>query len=348
MTTITATFDAFRARLPKIGGAWVAILVVLALMAAFDPGRLGEHIRFAAGALGNTAPFILFAVLAVATLKATGAESLIAKAFVGRETRMIVLAALAGGLSPFCSCEVIPFIAALLALGAPLSAVMAFWLSSPLMDPPMFLITAGALGLPFAVAKTVAAVALGLFGGFGVRALAPSGLFADPLKPRKAAGCSSCCGPAQPFSGAPVWRFWEEPKRRETFRDEALENGLFLLKWLTLAYVLEAAMIAYVPADWIGAALGGDGVQPIVLGALLGGPAYLNGYAAAPLVAGLLEQGMSPGAAMSFVLAGGVSSIPAAVAVWALVKPRIFASYLGFAFVGSVIAGGIWATIAGL
>ena len=45
-------------------------------------------------------------------------------------SRMILL----GALAPFCSCEVIPFISALLAVGAPLSAVMAFWLASPLMD----------------------------------------------------------------------------------------------------------------------------------------------------------------------------------------------------------------------
>ncbi|MEZ5913781.1 MAG: permease [Paracoccaceae bacterium] len=84
-------------------------------------------------------PIWFFAILAVAWLKATGAETLMARAFEGRETRMIVLAALVGGLAPFCSCEVIPFIAALLAVGVPLSAVMAFWLASPLMDPAMFL-----------------------------------------------------------------------------------------------------------------------------------------------------------------------------------------------------------------
>ena len=55
---------------------------------------------------------------------------------------------------------------------------------------------------------------------------------------------------------------------------------------------------------------------------------------------------MSQGAAMAFVLAGGVSCIPAAVAVWALVKPRVFAAYLGFAFTGSLIAGVIWSFVA--
>ena len=100
------------------------------------------------------------------------------------------------------------------------------------------------------------------------------------------------------------------------------------------------------PAEWIGTALGGSGIGPILLGAILGAPAYLNGYAAVPLIAGLLEQGMSPGAAMAFVIAGGVSCIPAAVAVWALVKPRIFAAYLGFAVIGAILAGLAWGVVA--
>ena len=98
--------------------------------------------------------------------------------------------------------------------------------------------------------------------------------------------------------------------------------------------------------EMIAGVLGGEGLRPIFLGALVGAPAYLNGYAAVPLVDALLAQGMAPGAAMSFVLAGGVSCIPAAIAGWALVKPRVFAAYLGVAMVGALIAGLGWAAIA--
>jgi hypothetical protein len=72
---------------------------------------------------------------------------------------------------------------------------------------------------------------------------------------------------------------------------------------------------------------------------LVGVPAYLNGYAALPLAAGLIEQGMSHSVAMAFLVAGGVSSLPAAIAVFALVRLPVFLSYLTFALVGSVIAG---------
>ena len=321
-------------------GAWIASASVLLIVAVLDPAQLWPIIQFSASALLGTAPFIAFAVLAVAYLKATGAENLLAKAFEGNPARMIVMAALLGGLSPFCSCEVIPFIAALLAVGAPLGAVMAFWLASPLMDPAMFAITTGAISLEFALAKTAAAVALGMFGGFGTLMLAGTPVFADPLREKPSVGGG--CGVKQPFSATPVWRFWTQAARRDTFRSTALENAVFLLKWLTLAYVIEAVMVHYMPADLIATVLGGTGIGTVILGALVGMPAYLNGYAAAPLVAELLDQGMANGAAMSFMIAGGVSSIPAAIAVWALVKPRVFAAYLGFALAGSVLAGISW------
>jgi len=322
---------------------WAAIFAILLAVAALDPGNLGNTVVFAARALGGTAPYILVAVLLLAYLKATGAEVMVGRAFEGREMRMILFAALLGGLAPFCSCQVIPFIAGLLALGAPLSAVMAFWLSSPLIDPPTLLITAGALGWPFAVGKAVAAVALGLFGGFAVKALMRGGAFADPLRQVQRSGCG-CGGPK--LDGTPAWRFWREDARRETFRAEFVTNGLFLLKWLALAYVLEALLVRYVPADLIAGVVGGDGVGAIGIAALVGMPAYLNSYVAPPLLAGLMEQGMSAGAAMAFMIAGAVSSIPAMAAVWSLVKPRVFAVYLGLGVIGAVIAGVLFQAVA--
>jgi len=343
MADIASAAPAPRSLWKMLDKAWATTILVYVLLAVFDTGQFMPTLSFTAFAFGGTAPFIAFAVLAIGYLKASGAETVVAKAFQGDQTRMVFFAALAGGIAPFCSCEVIPFIAALLAMGAPLSAVMAFWLASPLMDPAMFLITSAALGFDFAIAKTVAAVGLGLLGGYGVMLLAPTGLFDNPLKENTATGCA--CSKNN-FEGTPLWAFWQEAPRRQVFRSEALKNALFLTKWLVMAYTLQSLMIAYVPASLIADILGGDGFRPILLGALAGGPAYLNGYAAVPLMAGLIDQGMSQGAAMSFMLAGGVSSIPAAVAVWALVKPRVFAAYLGFAFVGSMIAGSLWVAIA--
>lgn len=329
----------------RVDGALATMILVLLALVLFDPAQTGPSIRFALEALIRTAPIILFAVLAIGYMKASGAETLLSRAFTGREGRMIVMAALLGGLSPFCSCQVIPFVAAMLALGVPLSAVMAFWLASPIMDPGMFIVTAGTLGVPFAVGKTLAAVALGIFGGTVTMLMRRSPVFADPLREKPQVG--GCCGVKKPYEGKPVWKFWTEGDRRESFRASVMDNAVFLLKWLTLAYLLESVMLTYVPSEWVAGVLGGEGAMPILLGAFVGMPAYLNGYAAVPLVDALLQQGMAPGAAMSFVIAGGVSCIPAAVAVWALVKPRVFAAYLGLAVAGAVMAGVAWQVVAG-
>ena len=331
-------------RLARIDRVWLATGAIVLLVALLDFARVDDVVVFALNALAGTLPFITFAVLAIAYLKATGAENILAKAFEGNPVRMIILAALLGGLSPFCSCEVIPFIAALLAVGAPLGAVMAFWLASPLMDPAMFAITTGAISFEFALAKTIAAIALGMFGGFGTLLLSGTPVFTNPLREKPAVG--GCCGVKAPFSAKPVWKFWADSDRVATFRSAGLENAVFLLKWLTLAYVIEGLMVYYMPADLIANVLGGTGVGTVMLGALVGMPAYLNGYAAPPLVGDLLDQGMASGAAMSFMIAGGVSSIPAAIAVWALVKPRVFAAYLGFALTGSILAGLAWQVMA--
>ncbi len=315
---------------------WTVTLMVPIIVAVLDPSNVTTIIAFAINALLGTLPYILFAVILIAGLKAAGAEAMIAKAFLGRENRMIVLAALFGGLAPFCSCEVIPFIAGLLALGAPLAAVMAFWLSSPLIDPPTLLITAAALGWPFAIGKAIAAVMLGLIGGFAVKAMTKGGLFANPLKAQQPKGCG--CGP-NPFDGKPVWAFWNESARRTVFGREFMQNALFLIKWLALAYALEALLVTYVPAQVIAGIVGGDGILPIGIAALVGMPAYLNSYVAPPLLAGLIAQGMSNGAAMAFMISGSVSSIPAMAAVWSLVKPRVFATYIGLGLAGAIMSG---------
>ena len=326
-----------------IDGAWLTVALLLAGLAIYEPAAWTDVAQKALSSFLHTLPFILAAVSLVAYLKATGAERLLARAFEGPQARMIVMAALLGGLSPFCSCEVIPFVAAMLALGAPLGAVMAFWLASPLMDPAMFLITSGTLGWDFAVGKTVSAISIGILGGSLTALFARSALFADPLKQGGLAAEQGCgCGTPTDPNARPIWRFWQHSDRLAAFRTSFWDNLKFLGKWLALAYLVEALMLRYLPAELVAGWLGGDGLGPILMGAIVGGPAYLNGYAAVPLVAALLEQGMSNGAAMSFMIAGGVSCIPAAIAVWALVKPRVFAAYIGFAFVGATLAGIAW------
>ncbi len=285
-------------------------------------------------------PFFAIAVGIAGYARASGANSLIARAFGGSPVRATALAALVGAVSPFCSCGVIPLIAAMLGAGVPLAPVMAFWIASPIMDPEMFVLTAAGIGFDFAVAKTLAAIAMGLFAGFAVLLIQGFGGLEDPLR-SEVCGCRSSACPAQPDSRV-RWQFWRERERVGAFNAESTSIAIFLGKWLTLAFFLESLMIAYVSSDWIAAYVGADNPFAIPLAAVVGAPSYLNGYAAIPLISGLLEIGMTAGAAMAFVTAGAVSSIPAAIAVWALVKRPVFALYIVLGLIGATLAGWVY------
>lgn len=316
---------------------WLLSLTILAALFVWIPAQGMATAIFTLGNVAGIAPYLLLSIGLAAYAGATGADSLIARAFTGSPAKMIVLAALAGSLSPFCSCGVIPLIAALLTMGVPLSAVMAFWLASPIMDPSMFVLTAGVLGTEFAIAKTLAAIGIGMLGGAVTYAMMRAGRLSDPLRP--GIGNGGCGGAKVRVPKEVVWRFWTEGPRLQKFGREALKTTLFLVKWLTLAFILESLMLAYMPASWVGSAVGGTGMGSIAIATLVGIPAYLNGYAAMPLVAGLMSQGMDGGAGMAFLVGGGVTSLPAAVAVFALVKRPVFALYMGLSLSGAFLAG---------
>lgn len=334
------------AALAKSQQVWLVSLAIVLGLALIDPDQALASLAFTGRALTGTAPFLVLSILIAAWAGATGADNLIARAFSGSPMVMIGLAAMAGAFSPFCSCGVIPLIAALLAMNVPLSAVMAFWLASPLMDPSMFVLTTGVIGLEFALAKTLAALGLGAIGGLVVHALVGAGGLRDPL--REGIGTGGCGGRRVRDPQPVVWRFWADAERRRRFSREGRQITLFLARWLTLAFLLESLMLAWIPAETVTSVLGGSGIGPTALATLVGVPAYLNGYAALPLVGGLLEQGMAPGAALAFLVAGGVTSIPAALAVWALVRLPVFALYLALSLGGAFAIGllySLWAAL---
>lgn len=325
------------ARLRNIDRVLAVTLGLFVVLAGVNYGQAVDSIVFVLDAYSFIAPFFLLSVLAAAWTKATGLDQQIARVFNSRPMTAIFLASIFGAFSPFCSCGVVPIIAGLLAAGVPLAPVMAFWISSPLMDPQIFLLMTAVFGLPFTVFKAAAAVVMALVAGYGTHILVARGAFADPLK----GAVTSCCSARkQALANAPVeMAFWRDRDRMAMFRGESWATGWFLFKWLTLAFVIESLMVAYIPADQVGRWLGGGEWWTIPASVLVGVPAYLNGFAAIPTIDGLMDLGMAPGPAMAFMIAGGVTSIPAAMAVWALVKRGTFIWYVALGLSGSLVAG---------
>ena len=325
------------ARLPRRFG-WPALgLVVLVVPATAFPETALKSAGFVAHSLILMTPIVVMAVALSSWVRASGAAGLLARVFAGRPGTLLLLAAGFGAITPICGLGVVPIIAGLLRAGVPLAPIMAFWLASPITDPSMLLVTAGLLGLPFALGKTVTAFAIGLLGGAATQVLTAHGVFQAPLRTAGFHAARTCSSGDE--TAEVKWAFWREAPRRAVFRAEAASTAVMMVKWLTIAFALESVLVDLLPPEMIAGYVGAGTAWAIPLAVALGTPIYLDGYAALPLVRGLIDLGMTPGAAMAFLVAGGITSAYASVAVFALVRWPVFLWYLALAVTGSAAGG---------
>ena len=365
-------------------------------------------------------PYLLVTIPLAVVVQMTGAAKYINRAFQARPIVAIFLATAVGAFSPFCSCGVVPVVAALLIGGVPLAPVMSFWIASPSMDPEAFFLSVATLGWELAVWRLATTLALSLSAGLITHFVAQQGWLgqqilrthqATPAKPiwehlqrgwrqfrlavsgvsrlvtsrpmRIADGSATlapemaCCSTMEtgsqktgqlaaaaplPASSCSLDRgptgcadsrdrdscsarpdsFW-----RRLFR-ETVNATWMVVKFMVLAFFLSALIQLYVPEDWVAGVLGSQNPWAIPLAALLGVPAYASNLTALPMMSGLLAQGMAPAAALAFLIAGPITTLPAMAAVWGLASRRVFVLYISFSLVGAVVLGYLYHLVAGL
>jgi uncharacterized protein len=335
-----------------------------------------EIVTFVSKAAWKVLPFFLLSMFLSVVINMMDLKDAIRRAFAGREGLAVLLSTAVGAFSPFCSCTVIPIIAGLLMSGVPLAPVMSFWIASPTMDPEIFTLTVGILGWPLALSRLGASLALSLGAGYLTLLLCRLGYFSQILPEATDEShqlkVSACCGDQRETSPAPVTltalpaaccstnsvkastldlpvisppAWWESGlasiRRIEwmVFARRMGEQSWRLGRWLMVAFTLEALITMYVPQETIASILGDRSRFAIPLASLIGVPLYLGNLSALPIVKGLITQGMQPGAAIAFLIAGPVTTIPAMTAVWTVVRKNVFALYIAVSLLGSMLLG---------
>jgi len=136
------------------------------------------------------------------------------------------------------------------------------------------------------------------------------------------------------------------PSNSKSFISRLLKetwNATFMVvKFMVLAFFLTALIKLYIPREWITGLIGGNDITSVFLAAIIGVPFYTSSLAALPLIGGLLSQGMSPAAALAFLIAGPTTTFPAMAAVWGLTSRRIFLLYLSFSLFGALVMGFVY------
>ncbi len=306
--------------------------------------------------LTASAPWFLIGCLAAGLLHALLPMSAVARHLGGRGFGTIIKATLIGIPLPLCSCSVIPMAASLRRRGASRGSCAAFAVSTPETGVDSIALTYALLGPGLAVARPLAALLSALLAGVGIRALgerevrepdsagceaaaSPSQQRATATPPNGrataneaadtasagACGGGACCCASQALADdtpmswsvklAGAWRFGFF----ELFDDLAV--------WLLAGFVIAGVVAALVPEHAI-AEIGGDSVFAPVVMLLAGLPLYVCATSSTPVAAALMLKGLSPGAALVFLLAGPATN--AATMAWVLrdLGPRALFVYL--------------------
>ena len=232
----------------------------------------------------------------------------------------IVSGALLGLVSPLPTYAAIPIGISLLSAGIPFSAIMAFILASPLMNPSVFFLTATQLGMEMAVARTITAFLIAVTGGFITMRIFKS-----------------------IYNQNPVTKQCEYKNR--SIGSEIYRNSLYILKTFSIAILLSAAVKSLVPQNLIASMLGGNNASSTLIAIGMGIPFYTCGGAAIPFMDTLQELGMNKGAMLAFFIAGPATKLETLYAYKTSLGFKVLFFYLVLTLLFSFCAGLIYSVL---
>ncbi len=249
-----------------------------------------------------------------------------ARYFRGKEMRFspkneyvaIIFAAAIGLASPLPTYAAIPVGLSLLSTGIPFSAVMAFVLSSPLMNPTIFFLTATQISMGMAIARTVTAFLLAIIGG-----LLTAKVFKKLYQNH----------PVKIFSPAPI----QKPLLQDIYG-----NTKYIAKYFSIALLFSAAVRALIPPEIITSLLAGNAKISTLIAIGMGVPFYTCGGSAIPFIETLMDLGMSKGAVLAFFIAGPATKLETIYAYKTLLGVKVLLFYLALTLIFSYIAGIIY------
>lgn len=277
---------------------------------------------------------MLFGIVAGGVLHSFISPAYVAR-HLGRGRFLPVLkAALFGVPLPLCSCGVLPAAASLKKQGANSGAVTAFLIATPESGVDSLLISWALLDPIMTVARPLAAFCTALLAGILENLRQAPGRQPAPMEVLwPGEDSSGTAGAEQP--GSP--RHWGA-KLKSGLAYALNELWGDLAGWFLVGLLAAGLITTVVPEDWLGKYLGG-GLPAMLFMLLLGIPLYICATASTPIAAAMILKGVSPGAALVFLLVGPATNVTSIFVLVGLLGKRATALYLLTIAVVSVLCG---------
>jgi len=238
---------------------------------------------------------------------------------------------------PLCSCGVLPAAVSLKKQGANNGATAAFLISTPESGIDSIAITYALLDPVMTIARPIVAFFSAITAGIS------ENLFhkqndQERVHPNLICPIDGCCD-GQDCSP-------KEHRRHHSFL-EKIKTGLIyaftdvwgdIASWFAVGLLLAGMITTFIPDEAISRYLGG-GLPSMLIMLAVGIPLYICATASTPIAAALILKGVSPGAALVFLLAGPATNVTSITVLLGILGKRATAIYLTTIALSAVMFG---------
>ena len=278
----------------------------------------------------ESAPWLLLGYFIAGVIKQVIPSEWVQKQLAKPGLLSITKGALIGAPLPLCSCGVIPTALAVRKAGASKGATASFLVATPETGVDSIAFSYAMLGPIFAIARPISALISAVIAGVLVHKFDTDDVVAEPAPAPK-----SCCSMSK-LNAEP------EPPTLGERLVQAVQYGYGRMiadtaKWLFIGLTAAALVTAYVPQSFF--LQWGDGVIAMLIMVIVGLPMYICATASTPVAASFLFAGLSPGAALVFMLTGPATNIATMGVIREQLGNRSLVAYLIGVITTAITAG---------
>jgi uncharacterized membrane protein YraQ (UPF0718 family) len=237
-----------------------------------------------------------------------------------------VLAALLGIVTPFCSCSAVPLFIGFVTTGVPLGVTFSFLISAPMVNEVALVLLFGLFGWKVA----------GLYLATGLAVAMGAGWIMGRLKMEKYVEewVFQIPGGGDAATAELDW-----PGRLRAGWDAVRDIVGRVWVYVLLGIAVGAGIHGYVPENFMASLMGKDVWWAVPLAVLLGVPMYSNAAGIIPIVQALLGKGAALGTVLAFMMSVIGLSLPEAIILRKVLKPRLIATFFGVVATGILLVG---------
>ncbi len=232
-----------------------------------------------------------------------------------------------GIITPFCTCSSIPLFIGFLRAGIPLGVTLSFLVTSPLINEVAIVLFWSLFGWKVTLLYIVAGIGIGMVSGWFLGKMNLENQVEEFLN--KPCGCKKNATP-------------QKETRSDIARKvskEAFEITKKVLPYLVIGIALGGWIHGFIPEGYFAKYLTQKEWWTVPFSVILAVPLYANASGVIPIVESLVDKGVPLGTALSFMMAVVGLSLPEAMILKRVMKPKLLLSFFGFVTVGIIVLG---------